>query len=263
MGPIEAARGLSFEAVFVPGLAEKLFPHKIVEEPILLDALRAQLGGVSITNEDRLAQERLALAIAVGAAERRLYFSYPRLDLDPGSTARALLLRTGSRARRRRSATGFFRTRPAGRDQFPRRGWAGRRLQIRLSPSTMPSTTSLSWIAFSRSRTRTLAQRVICLTANPYLARALRARYQRWSLKWTPADGLVSPSSAASAIMAKHATRRAELLAQLRSRIMRAVPIGSSSRPCTDLRHAKWPNQSMSSIHSSADHSFTTSSSSS
>ena len=43
VGPVEAARGLSFEAVFVPGLAEKLFPHKIVEEPILLDAMRAQL----------------------------------------------------------------------------------------------------------------------------------------------------------------------------------------------------------------------------
>ena len=82
MGPVEAARGLSFDAVFVPGLAEKLFPRKIVEEPILLDALRAQLGGGLDTNEDRLAQERLALAIAVGAAERRLYFSYPRLDLD-------------------------------------------------------------------------------------------------------------------------------------------------------------------------------------
>ncbi len=40
VGPVEAARGLSFEAVFVPGLAEKLFPHKIVEEPILLDATR-------------------------------------------------------------------------------------------------------------------------------------------------------------------------------------------------------------------------------
>ena len=43
------------------------------------------------------------------------------------------------------------------------------------------------------------------LTANPYLARALRARYQRWSRKWTPADGLVSPSSSASAVMAKNA----------------------------------------------------------
>jgi ATP-dependent helicase/nuclease subunit B len=43
VGPIDAARGLSFEAVFVPGLAEKLFPHKIIEEPILLDAARQKL----------------------------------------------------------------------------------------------------------------------------------------------------------------------------------------------------------------------------
>ena len=42
------------------------------------------------------------------------------------------------------------------------------------------------------------------LTANSYLARALRARYQRWSLRWTPADGLVSPSNMVRAIMAKH-----------------------------------------------------------
>jgi hypothetical protein len=64
VGTVEAARGLSFEAVFVPGLAEKLFPHKIVEEPILVDAIRPQLSAGLITNEDRLAQERLALAIA-------------------------------------------------------------------------------------------------------------------------------------------------------------------------------------------------------
>jgi len=36
VGPVEAARGLSFEAIFAPGLAEKLFPRRIVEEPILL-----------------------------------------------------------------------------------------------------------------------------------------------------------------------------------------------------------------------------------
>jgi RecB family exonuclease len=42
------------------------------------------------------------------------------------------------------------------------------------------------------------------LTTNSYLARALRARYQRWSLRWTLADGLVSSSNTAQAIMAKH-----------------------------------------------------------
>lgn len=84
VGPIEAARGLSFAAVFVPGLAEKLFPHKIVEEPILLDAAREQLKAGLTTNDERLARERLALIVAAGVAERQICFSYPRLDLEQG-----------------------------------------------------------------------------------------------------------------------------------------------------------------------------------
>jgi superfamily I DNA/RNA helicase len=82
VGPIEAARGLSFEAVFVPGLAEKMFPRRIVEEPILLDVLREQIGSGLVTNQGRLERERLALALAAGAAECGICFSYPRLDLD-------------------------------------------------------------------------------------------------------------------------------------------------------------------------------------
>ena len=44
VAPIDATRGMSFDAVFVPGLAEKMFPRKIVEEPILLDTVREQIG---------------------------------------------------------------------------------------------------------------------------------------------------------------------------------------------------------------------------
>ena len=43
VGPAEDARGLVFDQVFVPGLAERLFPRKIAEEPILLDATRERL----------------------------------------------------------------------------------------------------------------------------------------------------------------------------------------------------------------------------
>src|SRR4029077_11878981 len=82
IGPIEAARGLSFDAVLVPGLAERMFPRKIVEEPILLDAMRGRIGGGLPTNASHLEEERFALALAAGAAERRICFSYPRLDLD-------------------------------------------------------------------------------------------------------------------------------------------------------------------------------------
>jgi superfamily I DNA/RNA helicase len=81
VAPLGAAPGMSFEVVFVPGLAEKMFPHKIVEEPMLLDAVREQIGGLA-TNQNRLEEERLALALVVGAAERRVCFSYSRMDLD-------------------------------------------------------------------------------------------------------------------------------------------------------------------------------------
>src|SRR2546425_1282077 len=35
IAPVAAARGLSFDSVFVPGLAEKLFPQKVMEDPLL------------------------------------------------------------------------------------------------------------------------------------------------------------------------------------------------------------------------------------
>ena len=59
-----------------------MFPRKIVEEPILLDSLREQIGAGLATNPSRLESERLALALAAGAAESRICFSYPRLDLQ-------------------------------------------------------------------------------------------------------------------------------------------------------------------------------------
>ena len=84
VAPIEAARGLSFDTVFVPGLAEKMFPGKIAEDPMLLDAARRQIGTALQTNDDRVASERLQLSIAAGAAEHRLLFSYPRINLEQG-----------------------------------------------------------------------------------------------------------------------------------------------------------------------------------
>ena len=116
VGPIEAARGLSFDAVFVPGLAEKMFPRKIVEEPILLDALREQIGGGLATNQSRLE----ARASRPGACGRRgrapdlllLSPSRPR----PGPTTRAVLLCSGGRAGRRGPASRLCRACATGRN---------------------------------------------------------------------------------------------------------------------------------------------------
>ncbi|MBS2021368.1 MAG: ATP-dependent helicase, partial [Deltaproteobacteria bacterium] len=78
VGPAEAARGLSFEVVFVPGLAERVFPHKISEDPLLLDAARVTLGLAE--RAARVAAERLQLRLAVGAARRQLVLAWARLD---------------------------------------------------------------------------------------------------------------------------------------------------------------------------------------
>src|SRR5204863_6738959 len=42
------------------------------------------------------------------------------------------------------------------------------------------------------------------LKANPYLYRALGARYRRWGKSWTKADGLLTRAPAAQALMAHH-----------------------------------------------------------
>jgi hypothetical protein len=69
--------------VFVPGLAERIFPRKIVEDPILPDVQRKDIElGRLITRRDQLENERLGLRIAVGAARDRVYLSYPRIDVQ-------------------------------------------------------------------------------------------------------------------------------------------------------------------------------------
>lgn len=80
VGTPQQVRGRTFRVVFVPGLAERMFPQRPHEDPLLLDALRASLGRLP-TQRDRLAAERLILQMAAGAARDRLYVSYPRIEL--------------------------------------------------------------------------------------------------------------------------------------------------------------------------------------
>ncbi|MGH7785336.1 MAG: PD-(D/E)XK nuclease family protein, partial [Candidatus Binatia bacterium] len=81
---LEQARGRTFDVVFVPGLAERVFPQRPREDPLLLDALRRGLSRDLPTQDERVERERLLLRLAVGAAEHRLYLSYPRVDVAQG-----------------------------------------------------------------------------------------------------------------------------------------------------------------------------------
>ena len=72
----------SFRVVFVPGVAERVFPQKPRQDPLLPDALaRAARASGSRRAPTRSVRERVLLHLAVGAATERLYLSYPRLDV--------------------------------------------------------------------------------------------------------------------------------------------------------------------------------------
>jgi ATP-dependent helicase/nuclease subunit B len=76
----DQVRGRAFRVAFVPGLAERLFPQKLHEDPLLLDDLRREIAADLTLQDDRAEHERLLLRLAVGAATERLCVSFPRIE---------------------------------------------------------------------------------------------------------------------------------------------------------------------------------------
>ncbi len=82
VGSPQQARGRTFRVVFVAGLAERMFPQRPHEDPMLLDReMREPLGAGLAVQEDRARSERLLLRLAVGAPTERLWLSYPRIEI--------------------------------------------------------------------------------------------------------------------------------------------------------------------------------------
>ena len=84
VGTPHQLRGRAFRVVFVPGLAERLFPQRVREDPLMADETRRATSDALVTRSDRTAAERLLLRLAIGAATERLYLSYPRLGAEMG-----------------------------------------------------------------------------------------------------------------------------------------------------------------------------------
>ena len=82
IGTPAAARGRSFDVVFVPGLAERVFPQRLREDALLLDERRDRLPAALPKQKQRADDERLHLRLAVGAANERVYLSWPRVELQ-------------------------------------------------------------------------------------------------------------------------------------------------------------------------------------
>jgi ATP-dependent helicase/nuclease subunit B len=205
VGSTDAARGMTFDVVFVPGLAEKLFPRKVVEDPILLDAQRQKLKTAELpTQRDRVAAERLALRLALGAAHSRAYLSYPRIDVQQSRPRVPSFYGLEALRAAEGKLPGFdelgtrAESASSGRLGWPAPEQAGDAIDeaeydlalLALLLDADPETTS--------------GTAHYLLESNPYLARALRGRSRKWLRRWTPYDGLVDPDESAIQALSRH-----------------------------------------------------------
>jgi hypothetical protein len=202
VGTPSAARGRSFRIVFVPGLAERMFPQRIREDALLPDTRREAADKSLATQARRAADERLQLTLAVGAASERLYVSYPRVELNESrqrvpsfyvlDIARAIeghIPPASALAARASDAGGAQLAWPAPQaadtaiDDFEH-DLATMAALLRNSSDSV------------KGRARYLYE------LSPELQRSLSSRWLRWTKKWDPADGIVRSTDATRAALA-------------------------------------------------------------
>jgi ATP-dependent helicase/nuclease subunit B len=190
-GP-QQARGRAFRVVFVAGLAERMFPLKLHEDPMLLDKeMRLPLGAGLAVQEDRARNERLMLRLAVGAATEHLWLSYPRIELAesrprvPSFYALDIM----------RAITGRVPDHEALQERAAAEGGAGLAW-----PSPALPARAIDDLEHDLSVLRELLQvedaRLVrghahyLLRLNESLRRSVSARWARARSAWTPFDGI-------------------------------------------------------------------------
>ncbi|HVN29862.1 MAG TPA: PD-(D/E)XK nuclease family protein, partial [Candidatus Binataceae bacterium] len=206
VAPPHYARGMEFDLVIVPGLAERMFPKKLTEDPILSDAIRRNVSDDLRTQSRRSDAERLALRLTAGAATRSAMFSYPRVDLDQGRprvpSFYTLELMRAAEGR----LPGFAElARRAACEQATRLGWpAPENERLAIDTAEFDLAVLGKLVGKDPEETIGAAHYLLNEASNPHLPRALRARARRWRPKWTGADGLIDPGPGAIAALAHH-----------------------------------------------------------
>lgn len=203
VGPIDSARGLVFDVVFVPGLAERIFPQKVREDPVAPDRERRLIGHDLVTDDDRKGAERLQLGLAVGAARRRVVLSYPRIDAHEGRPrVPSFYALDVLKACEGELPTYEQLSRRAETEVDARIGWPAPRDAEAAIDAAERDLSVLGTLFRDRSREPGKARYL--MSVNECLSRALRRRYARFHRSWSPADGLVKPGLEGRAAMAQH-----------------------------------------------------------
>ncbi|MBL8175884.1 MAG: PD-(D/E)XK nuclease family protein [Bryobacterales bacterium] len=206
---MDEARGTSFAAVFVPGLAEGIFPKKMFEDPLLLDEARRLSGEGLPLREDRVAEERTRLRIAAAVARRRLIVSYPRMDVAQNRPrVPSFYAMEAVRAAEGRLPELKAFERRAAQGSRTRLGWPAP-VEAAESVDALEYDLSVLHGAVSAPRGKAKGWGRYLMNRNPHLTRSLRARYRRWDRKrWTADDGLYEASPATLEALAKHGLQK-------------------------------------------------------
>jgi CRISPR/Cas system-associated exonuclease Cas4 (RecB family) len=197
-------RGRTFDVVFIPALAERMFPQKPREDPLLLDDARAPLQAHLTVQADRAEDEKLQLRLAVGAAESRLYASFPTVEIGEGRPRvpslyaleiwRAMTGRVPSAGELQQAAARVSQATlawpaPINRDEA-------------IDPLEHDLSTLRGLVGEPDQRARGRAQYILQL--NECLQRSVRERYQRGRKPWSHWDGLTSATDRTRPILAEH-----------------------------------------------------------
>ena len=203
----DEVRGRSFEVVYVLGLAEKIFPATVAPDPLLRDEAREawrESGGPPLrTRGERALEERLALQLAVGAAEKAVVLSWPRLDVDR-SRPRVPSFYVLEAARLIRGHLPSLEELGAeAKAGVPSLRWPAPRDPDESIDLVERDLATMRRPLVGRGEAGSLAH---LPATNAHLARALRSRIRRWDspASWTVADGLVDVGPAGRELLERH-----------------------------------------------------------
>jgi ATP-dependent helicase/nuclease subunit B len=198
VGSPHQARGRVFRVVFVPGLAERLFPQKLREDPLLLDKeMRQPLGAALVVQDDRAKTERLLLRLAVGAATERLWLSYPRLDVA-GARPRVPSFYVLDVMRAIVGAIPHHQElqRQAAADGGAKLDWPAPLHPAEAIDEIEHDLATLRMLIEAPDRASVRGQAHYLLGLNPALRRSVTRRWARARSRWLPQDGLVRVTAA-------------------------------------------------------------------
>ena len=218
VGGPEHVRGRTFDIVFVPGLAERVFPQKQRQDPLLLDDHRRLLNDGTGTPsdgpeaglglpvlDDHAAEERLLLRLAVGAATRRLYLSYPRLQLgESRPRVPSFYALDLERARTGRVPDFAVTEREAFQAVDARLAWPSPTDPEQAIDDTEHDLSVLGPLLRRRMSADLTGRARYLLRLNLGLRRSLLTRWARWMRPWSKYDGLYHPGAGAREALDAH-----------------------------------------------------------